>query len=151
MAACTFFGHRDCPDGFRPLLRKVISDLIANHDVDMFYVGHQGRFDAIVQGVLHELEQEHSGVRYAVVLAYMPSERSGPFDLSDTMLPEGIEFVHPHYAISRRNKWMLQQSDFVVAYVSHSWGGASQYVQKAIRSGKTVINLYDLQQGGDSR
>ena len=151
MAACTFFGHRDCPDGVRLLLRKVILELIANHDVDMFYVGHQGRFDAIVQGVLGELKQDYSEMRYAVVLAYMPSERSGSFDISDTMLPEGIEFVHPHYAIPWRNKWMLQQSDFVVAYVSHSWGGASQYVQKAIRSGKTVINLYNLQQGGDSR
>ena len=87
-------------------------------------------------------------MQYAVVLAYMPSENSGPIDYSDTMFPEGIEFVHPRYAISWRNNWMLQRVDYVVAYVSHSWGGAAQYVQKAIRSSKTVINLYDLQQGG---
>lgn len=29
----------------------------------------------------------------------------------------------------------------VVAYVTHSWGGAYRYVEKAKRAGKTVINL----------
>ena len=87
-------------------------------------------------------------MRYAVVLAYMPSEHPVLGDTSDTMLPEGIELVHPRYAISWRNNWMLQKSDFVVAYVAHSWGGAAQYVRKASRSGKTVINLYHSQEGG---
>lgn len=151
MPACSFFGHRDCPSDLKPLLKNVILDLMATHGVDMFYVGHQGGFDALVRGVLRELEQERSEVRYAVVLAYMPSEHSVSFGLPDAILPEGIELVHPRYAISWRNNWMLQQSDFVVAYVSHSWGGATQYVQKAIRSGKTVVNLYDLQRGGDRK
>lgn len=147
MLACTFFGHRDCPGDLKPPLKYVILDLIATHGVDMFYVGHQGGFDDLVRGVLRELEQEYSEVRYAVVLAYTPSGRPAA-DTADTMLPEGIELVHPRYAISWRNNWMLQQSDFVIAYVAHSWGGAARYVQKAIRSGKTVINLYHSQEGG---
>lgn len=60
---------------------------------------------------------------------------------SDTMLPEGLETVHPRYAISRRNGWMLKQADFVVTYITHTWGGAAQYAEKAKRAGKTVINL----------
>ena len=28
------------------------------------------------------------------------------------MLPEGIESLHPHYAISWRNNWMLRHSDY---------------------------------------
>ena len=148
MSACTFFGHRDCPDDLKHSLRSVIIDLITNHGVDMFYVGHQGGFDRLVQGVLREITREYPQVHYAVVLAYMPSEHSVLGDTSDTMLPEGIELVHPRYAISWRNNWMLRNSDFVVAYVAHSWGGAAQYVQKASRSGKTVINLYPAQEGG---
>ena len=148
MPSCTLFGHRDCPDSLKHSLRSVIIDLITNHGVDMFYVGHQGGFDGLVRSVLSEITQEYPRVHYAVVLAYMPSESSASSDTSDTMLPEGIELVHPRYAISWRNNWMLQQSNFVVAYVTHSWGGAAQYVQKAIRSGKTVINLYHSQEGG---
>ena len=151
MGACTFFGHRACPDGLKHSLRSVIIDLITNCGVDMFYVGHQGGFDRLVQGVLREITREYPQVRYAVVLAYMPSEHSVLGDTSDTMLPEGIELVHPCYAISWRNNWMLQKSDFVVAYVAHSWGGAAQYVQKAIRSGKTVINLSHSHEGGHAQ
>ncbi len=40
MAACTFFGHRDCPDAIETKLREVLIDLITNHGVDMFYVGN---------------------------------------------------------------------------------------------------------------
>ena len=59
MQSCTFFGHRECPDSIKPKLKKVMIDLINNHDVDMFYVGNQGQFDAIVRGVLRELKKEY--------------------------------------------------------------------------------------------
>ena len=141
MRVCTFFGHRDCPDSIKNKLREVLIDLISNNDVDMFYVGNQGRFDSIVRGVLLELKQEYPKINYAVVLAYMPGKQTEYNDYSDTMLPEGIEPVHPRYAISWRNNWMLRQSDYVVTYITHSWGGAYQYVEKAKRGGKVVINL----------
>ena len=150
MLSCTFFGHRDCPDSLKPRLQSVVIDLITNHDVDMFYVGNQGGFDSLVRGILREITQEYPKAHYAVVLAYVPSGRSAA-DTADTMLPEGIELVHPRYAISWRNNWMLQQADFVVAYVSHPWGGAAQYMKKAIRSGKTVINLYHSHEGGHAQ
>ena len=141
MPSCTFFGHRDCPEGIKAKLRDVLVDLINNQGVDMFYVGHQGRFDGLVHGLLRELQREYPSINYAVVLAYMPSQKREYDDYSDTMLPEGIESVHPHYAISWRNKWMLQKSDFVVTYITHSWGGAAQYAEKAKKQGKTVVNL----------
>ena len=143
MQSCTFFGHRECPDSIKPKLRPVMIDLINNHDVDMFYVGNQGQFDAIVRGVLRELKKEYPQINYAVVLAYMPGKRTEYDDYSDTMLPEGIESVHPRYAISWRNNWMLQQSDYVVTYITHSWGGAVQYADKARRQKKIVINISD--------
>ena len=62
-------------------------------------------------------------------------------DYSDTMLPEGTETVHPRFAISWRNKWMIKQSDYVVTYITHSWGGAVQFAEMAERQKKTVINL----------
>jgi hypothetical protein len=107
----------------------------------MFYVGHQGQFDAYVHSELKKLKQEYPQINYAVVLAYMPGKKTEYDDYSDTMLPEGIESVHPHYAISWRNNWMLKQSDFVVTYITHSYGGAYQYTLKSKRWGKTVINI----------
>ena len=141
MTACTFFGHRDCPDTIKPRLREVLVDLIENHGVDMFYVGNQGRFDAIVRGVLRDLQHEYPQINYAVVLAYMPSKQTEYDEYSDTMLPEGIESVHPRFAISWRNNWMLKQSDYVVTYITHSWGGAYQFANKAIRQDKNIIKI----------
>lgn len=138
MSACTFFGHRDCPDDIKPRLREVLVGLITNHGVDMFYVGNQGRFDTIVRSVLRELAEEYPQINYAVVLAYMPCRQD---EDSDTMLPEGIEFIHPRYAISWRNNWMLKQSDYVVTYITHSWGGAAKFADKAGKQGKRVINI----------
>ncbi len=141
MAVCTFFGHRECPDTIKPKLREVLVDLIENHGVDMFYVGNQGQFDAIVRSTLRELQNDYPQIGYAVVLAYMPGERNDYDDYSDTMLPEGIEVVHPRYAISWRNNWLLKQADYVVTYITHSWGGAAKYATKAKKQGKTVIDL----------
>ena len=65
MVACTFFGHRDCPESIKPKLRKVLVDIITNHGVDMFYVGHQGQFDAYVHSELKETPQNVSSRRAA--------------------------------------------------------------------------------------
>lgn len=145
MSACTFFGHRESPVTIRPKLRETIIDLIAHHGVDMFYVGQQGKFDAMVRSVLKELVPIYPEVNYAVVLERVPSDRT-EFDFrdfSDTMLPEGIEAVHPRFAISWRNKWMLQRSEYIVTYITHSWGGAAQFAEQAKGQKKTVINLAD--------
>lgn len=135
MRTCTFFGHRDCPEEIKPRIRATILELVEKHAVEMFYVGNQGRFDALVRSVLREL-----GLRYAVVLAYLPMEEE-----EDTMLPEGIESVHPRYAISWRNRWMVQQAQFAVCYVRHTWGGAYRQMEYARRQGKTIIKLAEME------
>ena len=140
MSTCTFFGHRDCPDTVKPRLREVLKDLIENHSADTFYVGNNGAFDRLVQLVLQELSREYPHISYAVVLERLPEKRDGE-DYYDTILPEGIEAVHPHYALVWRNRWMLRQSDFVVTCITRSWGGAAQFAESARRQGKTVINL----------
>ena len=141
--ACTFFGHHDCPSSIKPKLREVLIDLIANQSVDMFYVGNKGTFDWLVRSVLRELAQAYPQINYTMVLERLPGKQNEDYseDFSDTMLPEGIEEVPPRFAIVWRNKWMLRQSDFVVTYITHSWGGAAQFAEMAERQKKTVINL----------
>ncbi len=141
MAVCVFFGHRECPESVRPILRKVLVELIDHHCVDIFYVGNQGQFDSYVRRTLRELAKEYPHISYGVVLAYIPQGKNPAEDYCDAMLPEGIEAVHPKFAISWRNRWMLHRSDFVVTYITHTWGGAYQFAEKAKKLGKTGINL----------
>ena len=108
MPSCIFYGPRDCPDSVKTTLWEALVDLIEDHRVDMFHMGNQGQFDAMVRSTLRELKKEYPQIEYAVVLAYMPGKRNEYDDYSDTMLPEGIEPVHPHYAISWRNNWIVK-------------------------------------------
>lgn len=151
MAVCTFFGHRECPDSINPILIEKLEDLIRNHNVDQFYVGNQGKFDAVVRSVLRKLSTQYPHIRYTIVLAYMPGKSDHLEDYTNTMIPEGIESIPPRYAISWRNRWMLRQSNFVVTYIIHPWGGAAQYAQQAIRQHKTVWNLAEICSAQTSR
>ena len=136
----TFFGHKDTPKEIEPTLRTTLVDLIENHGATEFYVGNNGNFDTMVHRQLEELSQVYP-ITYSVVLAYLPTKKSEYEDHSNTILPEGIETVPKRFAISYRNKWMVEQSDIVVTYVARTYGGAWQFKAMAERQGKTVIEL----------
>lgn len=140
---CTFFGHRYVPQKIEPTLRSTLIDLIENHGVDLFYVGNHGEFDAMVRRALRELSAKYL-IRYHVVLAYIPEKRDEYrlTDYSDTILPEGIETAPKRFAITYRNRWMIEQSDCVVTYVVHdAASGAAQFKKLAERKGKMIFNL----------
>ena len=136
----TFFGHKDTPKEIEPTLRMTLVDLIENHGATEFYVGNNGNFDTLVRRQLEELSHTYS-ITYSVVLAYLPVKKSEYDDLTNTLLPEGIETIPKRFAISYRNKWMIRQSDVVVTYVTHSFGGAAQFKELAERQGKLAIEL----------
>ncbi len=135
---CTFFGHANAPKEIEPIIKSTLVDLIENKGVTTFYVGNHGNFDYMVANVLRALAEIYS-IKYYVVLAYMP-KKNEMFD-NHTLLPEGIELVHPKYAISWRNKWMIDKSDYVVAYMRRNLGGAYTFYNLANKKRKIVINI----------
>ncbi len=138
MGGCTFFGHRDAPAEVKPKIRETILSLV-QRGVTHFYVGNQGAFDRMVLGELETIAKEYP-IQYDVVLAYFPTQ---DMTTVQTILPDGIEQVHPRFAISWRNDWMIEKSEIVVAYVYRNYGGATRYTEKARRKGKEIINLYE--------
>ncbi len=143
MAACTFFGHRDCYGLREEDLNRVIVALIGR-GVDTFYVGHQGQFDGVVRNQLRKLKEEYPYIHYEVVLAYLPTEKKEYDDYIDAVYPEGLECVPRKFAILKRNEWMLHRSQYCICYISHSWGGAYTFAMKAQKQGKTVLQLGPL-------
>ena len=137
MSACTFFGHRDCPSSIRGVLSAEIERLITEKDVDTFYIGTHGNFDRMAYTALVELRKLYQQITVYRVLAYMPK----PYDIDtvDTIVPEGIENAHPRYAIVYRNNWMIDHSDYVIAYVTQTFGGAYQSVERPKKKGKIII------------
>lgn len=143
MKTCTFFGHSISPQNLREAIKEKITEMIEQHGVELFYVGNHGQFDSMALSSLKELTKIYPHIKYYVVLAYFPKEKPSE---ENTLLPEGIEFCHPRFAIEFRNKWMIERSDFVISYVTHSWGGAHKFCEKAKNKGKTVINIERMEQ-----
>ena len=143
MAVCTFFGHRDTPKKIEPILKSTLIDLIENKKVDLFYIGNQGNFDYMVRKKLKELKHIYKNISYIIVLAYMPTENNkiNNEDNYETLFPLGLENTPPKFAINKRNKWMIDNSDYVITYVKYAVGGAALFKSLAEKKGKKVINI----------
>ena len=138
---CTFFGHHDAPNTVKKELREILIDLILNKNVRNFLVGNHGSFDFYVRSILRDLKKEYQ-IEWVVVLAYLkkPEEFSCE-DKYETLYPQEVASGPAKFAIVRRNNYMIENSDYVITYVHKIYGGAKQFQEKAIKKGKTVINI----------
>ena len=139
--SCCFFGHREVMHNIRQKLTAIIEKLIVDDGVTEFYVGHQGQFDNMAYSVLKELKVKYPHIRYIVVLAYMPDEHTKEVYGENTLYPDGLETAPRRFAISKRNDWMIQHSDYAVCYVHKITGGAAKFREKAERKGLKVIDV----------
>ena len=138
---CTFFGHKDAHELKKEYLLNAIEDLVKK-GVDTFYVGHQGNFDSMVYSCLVQLKKMHPYLSCSVVLAYLPTHtREYDSYYGCSVFPEGLETVHPKFAIEKRNKWLLDHADYCLCYVNNTWGGAYKFARQAKRRGLVTINL----------
>lgn len=142
MGTYSFLGHRDTPDSIRPALRQIIIDILQTDSDCEFLVGNQGHFDALVLSVFKDLLKAGEHPNFYVVLAYHPSTGAAP-DVSPeyTLYPEELEVVPKKFAISKRNRWLVEQSDVVICFIRHWYGGAAQFVELAQKKGKKIVNL----------
>lgn len=139
---CCFFGHRIVANEIRNMLFNEIERLIVDYNVCRFYVGNQGEYDKIVRSVLKEIKKNYEYIQYSVVLAYLDSKNQDDIDYyEETEYPDGLEAVPKRFAISWRNKWMVDRSQFCIAYVTDNFGGAAKFVELARKKKLVVINI----------
>lgn len=136
---CTFFGHRDTPKTIEAPLKKILTDLIENKNVTLFYVGNNGAFDKMIRKLLKEFKNIYK-IDYFVVLAYIPPKSSDE-DYSDSIYFDELNTKPYKARITERNKLMINKSDIVVTHVTHITGGATEFKALAERKGKIVINI----------
>lgn len=138
---CTFFGHGDAPQSISNNIKKAILSIINDYGVNKFYVGNHGSYDNMVISILKELAKTNLELKFYIVLAYLP-QKEDTYRYSDdiTIYPEGLEKVPKKFAILERNKWMLNQSDYIITYVRHV-GNAKNFKELAEKRGKIIIEL----------
>ncbi len=143
---CTFFGHTYPPKGTKEKIRAAVIDLIENHGVDMFYVGHHGFFDIAAREVLKELSETYD-IDYAIVLSRLPY-KDDPFVRTfegHTVVPDDLGKKMPRFRIIYCNQWMISKADYVITYIDNPYGtGAARFAAEAEKNGKTMIKLGEL-------
>ena len=118
-------------------LRAVTRDLIKRGGTT-FYLGGYGEFDSLAAAVLREQKKMYPQIELILVLPYLNASRDAWGYDGTIYLP--LESSPPRFAISKRNQWMVDASDVVVAYVLHNWGGAAATLQYAKRKKKEILS-----------
>ena len=110
----------------------------------MFLVGDSGVFDRIVKSVLTELAPLYN-FEFQVVLSRIPTKVGSIDDGSICVVPDGIESALPRFRIDFRNMYMLNSSDYVIAYVRHESGNSAKILNYAKRlSRKKTMHIYNI-------
>ncbi len=142
---CCFIGHSNAPEGIASKLAEEVERHIIEYGVTEFLVGNYGQFDRMSAAAVKEAKKRHPGVKLFLMLPYLPEQGRPLPDLDGydgTIYPEGMEKVPYKLAIPRLNRIMVQKSDYAIAYVTHSWGGAAktlEQAQKRKRRGEMIV------------
>ena len=136
----TFCGHGKLTytEETRKKLYETIEKLIIE-GADEFLLGGYGAFDAMAARIVKELKEKYPHIRSVLVIPYF--DREYDRNLYDCSEYPPIERVPKRFAISKRNEWMVDQADVVVAYVDHDWGGAAKTLKYAFKRKKHVVNI----------
>ena len=142
----TFCGHRDisiCRNEIDKISAFLIEKIRLYPDAD-FYLGGYGYFDDLIFSVLKKLKNDFPNIKLIFVSPYQePSynKLKAANERYDGTIYPPLETVPKKYAISKRNEWMVDNCDLLMAYVKYSWGGAKKCLDYAIRKKKPYINF----------
>ena len=147
MVCCTFAGHRHFPAP-RSSVDEVIETILQTDQEFIFYSGGMGEFDTQCEAAVRGAKRHHPdlNIKLMLVLPYM-SNRLNKYKAyyekmyDGIVIPENLLGVHPKAAITMRNRWMVDASDYVIACVRRDFGGAYETVKYAQRTGKTVFEI----------
>lgn len=143
----TFCGHasfQKTQDDEERVLRY-LGKIVGGNSVEM-YLGGYGAFDAFAYSCCKKYQSIHKKAKLVFVSPYLPNNEQGDYWMyqkaryDEVLYPE-IEEKPIKFAITYRNRYMVDQADCVIAYVEHDWGGAYQTYQYAKRKNKPIFNL----------
>ncbi len=147
MKSCFFIGHRDAGEALLPILRETVERHITRYGVTDFYAGHYGCFDSLASQAVLDAKKRHPTVTLTLLIAYHPADQPllAPPGFDRTFYPPGMEAVPKRLAIVRANRYMVDYSDYLIAYAWHPAGNAWKLTGYAkARQRKGLIQVENL-------
>ena len=143
----TFCGHAHFSksEKYEQQILAFLEEKVGDQPADM-YLGDYGSFDSFAYGCCKKYKETHPYISLVFITPYLTIDyQKNHLDYKktryDSIIYPEIEGIPKRYAITYRNKYMVEVADYVVAYVSHNWGGAYKTYKYAQRKGKKIFNL----------
>ena len=143
MKSCFFIGHREVDERLLPTLVNAVERLVVSEGVTCFYVGRYGGFDRVAATAVKQVKQRYPEIILMLVLPYHPAEHpvETPCGFDGTYYPEGMETVPRRFAIVQANKHMVENVDWLIAYVRHGASNSKRILEYAKKRSVPCINL----------
>ena len=138
MSTCFFIGHRETSERVLPALIQEVERHITEYGATEFVVGHYGGFDRLAASAVRAAKERHPEITLTLLLPYHPHNQPihVPEGFDGTFYPPGMETVPKRAAIVRANRYMLEHSSCLIAYVSHPSSGSREVLEAALRRQK---------------
>lgn len=132
---CFFIGHHDAGADVLPLLVEAVERHITEYGVTDFYVGHYGNFDRMAAQAVKDAKNRHPKVTLTMLLPYHPFDcpMETPEGFDDMYYPPDMERVPKRYAIVRANRYVVDNSGYLIAYAQHHLGSSGDLVEYACK------------------
>lgn len=143
---CFFIGHREAPEELYPVLLTEVERHAAEYGVTEFVVGSYGQFDGIAARAVKDIKKRHPSVTLLRLLPYYSATRPAevPEGFDGTFYPPGLETVPKRAAIVRANRYMVEHSEYLIAWAWHPASNARdlvEYAQKREKRGLIQVTL----------
>lgn len=148
MSSCFFVGHREASLEIFPALMDAVEQHIIQYNVTEFIVGNYGGFDRMAAKAVIKVKERHPDVSLLMLIPYHPTERPVelPQGFDNTFYPPGMESVPRRFAIVRANRYVVDNTDYLIAYVWHPASNARNLVEYAKkRARRKLISITCLQ------
>ncbi len=133
-----FFGSHEYENMMFEILEREVGDQPAE-----MYLGGYGDFDSFAYACCKRYKKSHPKVSLVFVTPYLKVDPMRVCNYDSIFYPE-LENIPQRFAISYRNKYMVEKADLVIAFINHDWGRAYKTYSYAQNKGKRIINLVEL-------
>jgi len=136
----TFCGHSDIY--YDKIIEEQLSvtvEKFINDGADTFLLGGYGNFDKLAAKVVDQLKTIYPHIESILVIPYL--DRKYDLKMYDYTIYPPLETVPLKFAISKRNEWMIDNSDCLIACVKYGWGGAAKTLAYAKRKKKNIVEI----------
>lgn len=149
MITCTFAGHARVYEAqVESRVRAALEELLQMDDAFCFLSGGMGAFDRLCEGLVLEAKKLHpqKRIQLLLVLPYMPRNlnvhrRYYDERYDEIVLPAELDGRGYKSSIPRRNRWMVDRSEYMIAYVWDTTGNSYKTLRYAQRKHLTIWNV----------